>query len=79
MIATVVLQVVVLILGSVLFSVMSENIAGNESFSLPFFGILLVTLLGAVLSVWWGWSATLATLAAYGAFCAIGGFLERSR
>ncbi len=74
----VLLQVVVLLVGSILFSVMSENIAGNESFSLPFFNTLLITLLGSVLSVWWGCAATLTALAIYGAFCVIGGLLERA-
>ena len=67
-----------LLAGSFLFSVMSENIAGNESFSLPLSNIFLVTLLGSALSVWWGWAATLTALAIYGAFCVIGGLLERS-
>lgn len=59
--AAIVLHVLVLLVGSVLFSVMYENIAGNERFSLPFLGIILVTLIGAILSVWWGWTSTFVT------------------
>ena len=76
----IVLHVVALLVGSVLFSVMYETIqARGETvgFSLPLSNILLVTVLGTVLSFWWGWYATVLTLAAYGLYCVIAGLLDR--
>ena len=77
--AAIVLHVLVLLVGSVLFSVMYENILGRESFSLPFVNITLVTLVGAIVSVWYGWTSTLVTLAVYGACCALAGYRGRAR
>jgi hypothetical protein len=73
----VVLHVAVLVVGSTVLSVVYEKIQGNESFSLPFFNILLITCVGGILSYWYGWLSTGIVLAVYGAFCIIGGFLDR--
>lgn len=72
-----ILHPVVLLFGSVLISVMYENIVGSESFSLPLSNILLVTVVGTVLSVWWGWTATLSTLGVYAVYSIVGGFADR--
>ena len=78
--ATLLLHVIVLLVGSVLLSVMYESIVArgaDTSFSLPFLNILVVTVVGAGLSIWWGWKASLGTLAVYGLFCLVGGLLDR--
>ena len=72
-----ILHLVVLLFGSVWLSVMSENIAGFRTFSLPFLNILLVMLVGATLSIWSGWTETLSTITVYGAYCVIGGLIDR--
>ena len=65
-----------LVVGAVLLSVLSENLAGRESFSLPLSNILLVVLVGGGLSLWWGWTSTLISLGIYGAFCVATGLAE---
>ena len=72
------LHAVVLLLGSLVLSVMSENVAGRDTFSLPLSNILLVTLVGTTLSVWWSWPATLSTLTVYAIYSVVAGLLDRS-
>ena len=78
MVASTLLHAVVLLFGSVVLSVMSENIARRDTFSLPLSNMLLVILVGTVLSVWWSWTATLSTLTVYAVFCIVTGLLDRS-
>ncbi len=73
-----ILNIVTLVVGSTLFSVMYEMIAGNRSFSLPFGNILLATLIGAVMFLFGGWVSTVAVLGLYGVYCLIGAFADRS-
>lgn len=67
----------VLVVGCTLLSVLYEYVAGNESFSLPWANIVLVTLVGGALSWAWGWAATLTVLAVYGGCCGLAGFVDR--
>ena len=71
------LHAVVLLFGSLVLSVMSENIAGRDTFSLPLSNMLLVILVGTTLSVWWSWPATLSTLTVYAVYCIMTGRLDR--
>ncbi len=64
-------------MGTVLLAVLYENIAGNESFSLPCSNIFFVTVVGTILSICWGWFSTLSTLAVYALFSIIAGVSER--
>ena len=70
-------HMVTLAVGSTLAALLYEATAGNESFSLPFSNVVLVTVIGTVLSQWWGWTATLSVLGVYTAYSVVGGFLER--
>jgi hypothetical protein len=70
--------VVVLLLGSTVASIMQENISGNARFSLAFSSIFLVTVVGAGLFVLWGWTASLALLGVYWAWCLLGGLANRA-
>ena len=75
-----ILQALVLLVGSLLLSVMYENIAASgapTSFSLPLASIVIITLGGTALSYRWGWSATAGVLLAYGAYCVVAGRLDR--
>ncbi len=74
----IILHLMVLLFGSILISVIYENTAGRETFSLPFSNILLVTLVGTVLSVWWSWTSTLSTLTVYAVYSIVAGLYERS-
>ncbi len=76
--AGIILHLMVLLFGSILISVMSENIAGGETFSLPFSNILIVTLAGTALAVWWSWTSTLSTLTVYAVYSIVAGLYERS-
>jgi len=76
--AGIILHLMVLLFGSILISVMYENIAGGETFSLPFSNILLVTLVGTALSVWWNWTSTLSTLTVYAVYSIVAGLYDRS-
>ncbi len=76
--AGIILHLMVLLFGSILISVMYENIAGGETFSLPFSNILLVTLVGTALSVWWSWTSTLSTLTVYAVYSIVAGLYDRS-
>ncbi len=76
--AGIILHIMVLLFGSILISVMYENIAGGETFSLPFSNILLVTLVGTALSVWWSWTSTLSTLTVYAVYSIVAGLYDRS-
>ncbi len=76
--AGIILHPMALVFGSILISVVYENIAGRETFSLPFSNIFLVTLVGTVLSVWWSWTSTLSTLTVYAVYSIVAGLYERS-
>ncbi len=76
--AGIILHLMVLLFGSILISVMYENIAGGETLSLPFSNILLVTLVGTALSVWWNWTSTLSTLTVYAVYSIVAGLYDRS-
>lgn len=70
-------NVAALLVVAFVLSVVYENIAGNESFSLPFVNIIIVVLVGSVLFWWFGWRSTFVVLAIYGVFCIVGGLVER--
>jgi hypothetical protein len=69
-------HVAVLLVGSTLLSVLYESIQGNTRFSLPFINILLVTLLGGVLSYWYGWFSTGIVLGVYAGLSIVGGLID---
>ena len=73
------LAIIALMLGAVVLSVLYESVAGNEGFSLPFFNILLVVVVGGTLHHFFGFKSTIAVLAVYGAWCVVGGLLDRRR
>lgn len=66
-----------LLIGSLLLSLVYEGIAGNESFSLPFSNLLIVTVLGAVLYAFFGFAAVAAVLGIYGVWWVGGGLIDR--
>ena len=67
----------VLLVAALVLSVVYENIAGNETFSLPFVNIIVVVLVGSVLFWWFGWRSTFIVVGTYGAFCVVAGLLDR--
>ncbi len=77
MTTSILLQLAVLFIGSILLSGVYEAIVGSRSFSLPLSNILFVTTIGTVLSRWWGWTSTLAILALYGLYMIVAGFVDR--
>ena len=76
--AGIILHLMVLLFGSILISVMYENIARRETFSLPFSNVLIITLVGTALAVWWSWTSTLSTLTVYAVYSIVAGLYERS-
>jgi hypothetical protein len=72
-------NIAVLIVGSLFLSLVYEGVAGNESFSLDFGGILLVTVVGGVLAPWYGWISTGIVLGVWGLICVVGGLADRQR
>jgi len=70
-------NIVVLIFGSIMLSVFSENIQGNSSFSLPFIWILIVLILGVILFSIYGWISPMFVLGGYAVICVVGGVLGR--
>ncbi len=72
------LAIAALTAGSLVLSLLYENLAGNESFSLPLASLLIVTVLGAVLFPFFGWMSTLTVLGIYAVWCIVGGLVDRS-
>ncbi len=70
-------NVMVLIVGSVLLSALSEQIQGVGSFSLPLLWMLLVLIVGVVLFTIYGWVATSWVLGAYAVVCVLSGVFGR--
>ena len=70
---------VVLIVGSLLLSILAESIAGGGSFSLPFGNVFIVTVLGTVLSLFFGWTSTGILLALYTILYTVGVWDEHRR
>jgi hypothetical protein len=70
-------NIVVLIFGSIMLSVLSENIQANSSFSLPFIWIMIVLMLGVILFSIYGWISTLFVLGGYAVICVVGRVLGR--
>lgn len=77
MVPALILVVLLLLVGSALASVMQENVSGNTHFSLDLLGIFLVTIVGSGFFLLWGWTASLTLLAAYWAWCFLGGLSNR--
>jgi hypothetical protein len=63
------LAVLVLVIGAVFLNVLSSSLAGYEEFPLHFGFVSFVTVIGAVLFLFWGWTSTawvLGVVAAWG-------------
>jgi hypothetical protein len=63
------LAVAVLLIGAVFLNLLSSSLAGYEEFPLHFGVVSLVTVIGAVLFPFWGWTSTgwvLGVVAAWG-------------
>ncbi len=71
------LALMALLGGSLILSLVYEKVAGNESFSLPFANVLVVTVIGMVLFVFFGYLSIVIILTLYGAIGVIGGLMER--
>ena len=72
-----ILAVVVLLGASALLNLLSSSLAGYEEFPLHIGFVLLVTLVGAVLFPFWGWTSTAGVLGVVGAWSIAGALLER--
>lgn len=70
-------NVMILMVGSVLLSALSEQLKGTGSFSLPLLWILLVLIAGVVLFTIYGWVATSWVLGAYAVVCVLSGVFGR--
>ena len=75
----IVLNIIVLLIGSFVLSGIYENISGNKHFSLPILNTLLILIIGGVLAIWHGWSSTGIVLGVYAVICVFGGLYERNR
>ncbi len=69
------------VLGSSTFllSAMEEGIGGAKQFSVPILAIIIVSVAGAFLSIWFGWLSTAVIVGLYGTISIISGFIGRSR
>ena len=71
------LAVLVLFVASTLLWFLSEMIEGKRKFVLHFGNVLLVTVLGSVLFLFWGWIAVLLVLGVIGGFWIISSLVQR--
>lgn len=62
---SIVAHALVALIGSILAALLYEAVAGDKSFTLPLASILMVTALGTVSAIWWGWPATFSVLGVY--------------
>ena len=72
-----VLAVVVLALGASFLWLLSEEAAGNKEMILHFGNVLLVTVLGAVTFLYWGWMSVAVVLILFGGFWIISNLFRR--
>ena len=75
---SILLHTVVPLVGTTLLSGVYETIVKSQSFSLPLSNILFFTIVGVVLSIWWGWVSTASTLGVYALYSVAGGLLDRA-
>jgi hypothetical protein len=68
MIVSWLLAVLVLLIGAVFLNVLSGSLAGYEEFPLHFGFVSLVTVIGAVLFPFWGWTSTAWVLGVFAAW-----------
>jgi hypothetical protein len=71
------LAVLVLIISSTALWFISEMIEGKQSFELHFGNILLVTLIGSAVFLFWGWISVALVLGLFGAFWIIAAVAQR--
>jgi hypothetical protein len=71
------LAVFVLLIASTLLWFLSEKMAGKQKFILHFGNILLVTVLGAIFFLFWGWNSVAIVLGVFGGLWIIGSVMER--
>ncbi len=70
-------KTIVLLVGSIWFALVNEQIRGINEFSFTFATIFLIIILGAVATLEFSWDAVFIVLSLYGLFCALGGFAQR--
>ena len=71
------LAVFVLFVASSILWCLSEKMAGKQEFILHCGNILLVTVLGAILFLFWGWKSVAIVLGVFGGLWMIGSVMER--
>ena len=71
------LAVFVLLVASTLLWFLSEMIEGKQKFILHFGNVLLVTVIGSVLFLFWGWISVLLVLGVIGGFWIISSVVQR--
>ena len=71
------LAVFVLLVASTLLWFLSEMIEGKRKFVLHFGNVLLVTVIGSVLFLFWGWISVLLVLGVFGGFWIVSSVVQR--
>ena len=71
------LAVLVLFVASTLLWFLSEMIEGKQKFILHVGNVLLVTVIGSVLFLFWGWISVLLVLGVIGGFWIISSMVQR--
>jgi len=73
------LAVFVLFVASTLLWFLSEMIEGKQKYVLHVGNVLLVTILGSILFLFWGWKSVVLVLSVFGGLWIIGSVVERLR